>query len=180
MFEYLFEIFSKPFLGLIIAVRLFGVNDQDSNDPSVASLNFVRTADSVFVQAVIRNGLTAEIKDLMQGGVVVKTTCTFTCDTFFKSWDRKLQYNPVKRCGCYLCADSTCERIFKEESLGVHFNRIKFYLANYSCIKKMQSMQAKLKISTSINVEALSIGEKKLWPDAIVESFIVPQMPIIK
>jgi hypothetical protein len=180
MFDYFLDYLSKPFLGLAILVRLFSGGDADSTDPSVASLKFVYAKDSVFVQALIRNGLTPEIKDLMDGGVVIKTACTFTCGAFSKHWERALQYNPVKRSGCYLSLNGNCDGIFKEESLSRHFSRIEFYLADFESVKKIQSMPAKLKISTSINVEAMAIGEKKVWPTEIIADFKVPELPIVK
>jgi hypothetical protein len=176
MFDFLFDTISKPFIGLVILVKLFVTGDPASKDPSIESLVFVNTADSVFVQAVIRNGLTEEIKDLIEGGVVVKTTCTFSCGACSRHWERKLQYNPIKRTGCYLSPDGASDRIFKGESLSVYFNRIEFYLSDLESVKKMQSASAKIKIATSINVEAMEIGEKKLWPKGIEAAFAVPAL----
>ncbi len=180
MFDFIFDYLAKPFLGLEIVVRLFSGGDPGSKDPSIASCKFIHANDSVFVQCFIRNGLTPEIEDLMHGGVVVKTACTFTCGAFSKQWDRALQYNPVQRSGCYLSFHGECYNIFEEESLAVHFNRIEFYLADFESVKKMKSMPAKLKISTSINVEAMAIGEKKVWPTGIVADFKVPELPIVQ
>lgn len=180
MFEYLFDYISKPFAGLAIVVRLFVAGGPDSKDPSIASLKFVNTADSVFVQASIRSGITPEIKDLMDAGVVVKTTCTFSCGAFVKTWERRLQYNPVKRSGCRLSQDGACESFFKAESLATQFSRMEFYLADVGSVKKMHAAPARMKISTSINVEAMALGKKELWPSGIVADFNVPEMTIMK
>jgi hypothetical protein len=176
MFDFLFDTISKPFVGFAILVKLFISGDPSSSDPSIESLKFVNASDSVFVQAVIRNGFTSEIKDLMEGGVVVKTTCTFSCGACSKHWERKIQYNPIKRTGCYLSPDGASDRIFKAESLSICFNRIEFYLADIASVKKMQFASAKIKIATSINVEAMEIGEKKLWPKGIDATFAVPAL----
>jgi len=175
MFDVIFHYISRPFLGLVTLVRLFSGGNEDSDDPSVASLKFVRLADSVFVQVVIRNGTTPKIKELLEGGVVVKTTCTFACGDFSKQWERRLQYNPVKRC---LFSDGTSDGVFESESLAVRFNHIAFFLSDCAAVKKMQSAPAKLKIASTIEIDAMSIGEKDVWPERIVAEFIVPELSI--
>ncbi len=176
MFDLLYTYIAKPILGLTIVIRLFGGGHGDADDPSIASLKFVHAADSVFVQADIRNGLTSKIKDLMEGGVAVKTTCTFTCGSFSKQWERRLQYNPVKRCASALFSDGSCDSIFEEESIACRFNRIHFYLADHESVGKMRAAPAKLRISTSTMIDAMAIGEKKLWPEGIAAEFVVPEL----
>jgi hypothetical protein len=181
MFDVLYNYIAKPILGLTIVIRLFGGGGHgDDENPSVDSLKFEHAADSVFVQADIRNGLTPQIKDLLEGGVVVKTTCTFSCGAFSKQWERKLQYNPVKRCASALFSDGSCDSIFEKESLACSFNRIHFYLADLASVGKMRSAPAKLRISTSTTIDAMAIGEKKLWPEGIVADFNVPELPMRK
>jgi hypothetical protein len=180
MYDYLFAYISKPFMGLAILVRLFGNPEQDSNGPSVTNLKFVHTSDSVFVQAEIRNGLTPEIRDLIEGGVVVRTACTFTCGPFSKYWERELQYNPVKRVGSCRLPDGTSVTTFKEDDLAFHFNYVEFYLAGFDSVRAMQSKSAKIQLSTSIKIEAMAIGKKELWPNRVVADFSVPQLSRVR
>jgi hypothetical protein len=176
MLQTLFDFFAKPFAGLTLLVQLFGGIEQDNDKPSIARLNLFQTADSVFVQASLNNGLTPKIKELMEGGVVVQTTCTFLCGTFTKQWKRELQYNPVKRSGCYLLPDGVADNIFKEESLSYHFNTINIYLTGRDFLEKMQAMPAKLTITSIIKIEVMEIGEKELWPNKVMADFVIPEL----
>jgi hypothetical protein len=177
MLDVLLDFISKPILGLTIVVRLFGFGNKDADDPMVAGLKFIRVADSVFVQAEIRNGLTPQIKDLLEGGVALKTSCLFTCGAFSKQLERRFCYNPVKRCAAAMFSDGTRDSIFEAESVSHCFNRIFFYLACPDSVAAMRSLPGKLRISTSTTIDALAIGEKKLWPEAIAADFIVPELP---
>lgn len=176
MHEFVITFFSKPFLGLIILVRLFGQGAMDSANLSISSLKLVQISDSVFVHAEIRNGLTAEIKKLLSGGVSVRTSCDFRCGHIAQHYERTLQYNPVKRSGCELMQNGSVGKTFKGEEMAIYFNQIEFYVGDLTTIKRMRAANAHLTIATTTKIETMQIGDKALWPEPVVADFVIPEL----
>lgn len=174
MFEYLATIFTKPFFGFALLVRLFVNDHSDANSPTIESLKLVQLHDSVFVAATIRNGVTPEIAELLKSGVVITTACTFSSGSFKKEWVRKVQFNPVSRFGCEQHPDGSCMQRFSEDSLTMFFSRVTFYLADKKEVMKMKNSAAHLTLATSMMVDALSLGKKELWPGGVAVEFVVP------
>jgi len=176
MLEYFVNILSKPVTGLALLIRLFAGGDTGTETPAIETLRLVRQHDSMYVEATLRNGLTPEIRSLINGGVVISTDCIFTCGTFVRVQQRRLQLNPVKQICCIVQEDGMCGSTFAAQAIDSGFNTVQCYLANLQTVTELTGRKAKLEVTTTITVDALSIGKKTLWPGPVTTSFVIPAL----